>query len=167
MHHLKSRSLAVPFLAITVFAFSQTNNSPAGGRAGTTPPACCLENSTNTSSGPESIRLDSRQLLKLVKKQAPMLPPGGLGKSMLRGKVTVEVCIDQNGAVTAVRIIQGHPLAMGSAIDAVRRWRFIPYTIRGKAKCAAGRLTLKYDWSLKAHHGKGITKCPTMHSSSP
>ena len=148
---VKSSSLAILLAMITALAISGKHESSASGSSETMQGTCCPGNSTHdsdTSHAAKAVRLSSRQLLKLVAEKASMAPPGMLDPrtSHLRGKVTVEICIDQNGTVIEVRVIKGHPLAMASAIESVRRWTFMPYRIHGEAKCAVGRLTLKYDF---------------------
>jgi TonB family protein len=73
-----------------------------------------------------------------------------LHDSKLRGKVTVEVCIDELGRVTAVRGIKGHPFAVLSAVESVRDWSFMPYRQNGEARCAIGLITLDYDFRSEA-----------------
>jgi TonB-like protein len=94
----------------------------------------------------KAAQLHSHQLLKLVAKRTPLVPPSMLHNSELHGKVTVEVCIDQEGVVTEVRGVKGPPFAISSAVESVRNWSFVPYQSNGEAKDAVGLMTLKYDF---------------------
>jgi len=98
-----------------------------------------------------AVRLRSRRFLKLVVRQTAVTAPGMLGKSELHGTVTVEVCIDQTGAVAAVRAVRGHPIAVSSVIQSVRGWSFAPYKCHGRAKSAVGVLKVKYDFRARSH----------------
>ena len=94
----------------------------------------------------KAAQLHSHQLLKLVTKRTPLVPPNMLHNSELHGKVTVEVCIDQEGGVTEVRGVKGPPFAISSAVESVRNWSFVPYQSDGEVKDAVGLMTLKYDF---------------------
>jgi len=56
-------------------------------------------------------------------KVAPIYPE--LARKMnITGTVKVEVVVSPNGAVKEARVIGGHPVLAGSALDAVKKWRF-------------------------------------------
>lgn len=97
-----------------------------------------------------ALRLTARELSKLVAKRTPILPPGMLHNSELHGTVTVDVCIDQAGAVSAIRAVEGHPLAISPVIESVRGWSFVPYKHDGEARSVFGRLRVKYDFRAQA-----------------
>ena len=40
------------------------------------------------------------------------------------GKVKIEVTISPDGRVTSTKVVGGSPLLVGSAIDAIKKWRF-------------------------------------------
>jgi TonB family protein len=40
------------------------------------------------------------------------------------GKVKIEVTISAEGRVTSTKVVGGSPVLVGSALDAVKRWRF-------------------------------------------
>ena len=40
------------------------------------------------------------------------------------GKVKIEVTISADGRVTSTKVVGGSPVLVGSALDAVKRWRF-------------------------------------------
>ena len=44
----------------------------------------------------------------------------------IEGSVRLAVAVDRNGAVLAIRLIDGHPLLVKAAMDAVKQWRFLP-----------------------------------------
>lgn len=47
-------------------------------------------------------------------------------KMAIRGTVRVEVVVSPNGTVKDAKVIGGHPLLAGAALEAVRKWRFEP-----------------------------------------
>lgn len=47
-------------------------------------------------------------------------------KMELAGVVKIEVTVASNGTVKTARVVGGHPLLAGAALDAARKWRFEP-----------------------------------------
>jgi len=53
-----------------------------------------------------------------------------LAKKMnIGGTVKIEVVVAPNGTVKDARIVGGHPVLAGAALDAAKKWRFEPATI--------------------------------------
>jgi len=50
----------------------------------------------------------------------------------IEGTVTLEATISTSGAVKTLRAINGPRALRGAAIDAVRNWRYKPYSVDGK-----------------------------------
>jgi TonB family protein len=44
----------------------------------------------------------------------------------LSGVVKIEVTVAPNGSVKSARVVGGHPVLAGAALDAARKWRFEP-----------------------------------------
>jgi len=70
----------------------------------------------------------------------PMLDGG-----RLHGFVNVDIQIDARGNVACALAISGHPIAIASALSAVRTWRFKPFTQYAKAVPVFGHLVIAYD----------------------
>jgi TonB family protein len=50
-----------------------------------------------------------------------------LAKQMnVTGKVKIEATISPDGRVTSTKVVGGSPLLVGSALDAIKKWRFEP-----------------------------------------
>lgn len=47
-------------------------------------------------------------------------------KMELAGVVKIEVTVAPNGSVKSARVVGGHPVLAGAALDAARKWRFEP-----------------------------------------
>ena len=47
-------------------------------------------------------------------------------RARIQGVVILEVHIDEQGSVTDIELIRGHPLLNQAAIDAVRQWKYVP-----------------------------------------
>jgi protein TonB len=60
---------------------------------------------------------------KVKTRVVPDFPP--LARQMnVSGKVKIEVTISADGRVTGTKVVGGSPLLVGSALDAIKRWRF-------------------------------------------
>ena len=61
----------------------------------------------------------------VVQRIAPIYPE--LAKQMhLGGAVVLILSVEPDGTVSDVKALSGHPLLLQSAIDAVKRWKFVP-----------------------------------------
>ena len=49
-------------------------------------------------------------------------------KMSVSGTVKLTVSVSPTGSVTNVKVIGGHPLLVGAAVDAVKRFRYVPAT---------------------------------------
>jgi TonB family protein len=47
-------------------------------------------------------------------------------KMNISGTVKIEVVVSTNGAVKTARVVGGHPVLAGAALDAAKKWRFEP-----------------------------------------
>ncbi len=75
---------------------------------------------------PQRVRVggnvQSARLLNMVR---PVYPP--LAKqARIQGTVRLQAIIDKSGNVVQLEILQGHPLLVQAALDAVRQWRYQP-----------------------------------------
>jgi protein TonB len=62
----------------------------------------------------------------------PIYPPEAKIEG-IAGPVTVELTIDKQGVPRTVRVKKGDPLLAQAVSTAIRRWRWAPYTLNGKA----------------------------------
>lgn len=66
----------------------------------------------------------------LVHQVKPMYPPLAR-QARIQGAVVVQAIIGKDGTVENLRLISGHPMLAPAAIEAVRQWRYRPYTLNG------------------------------------
>ncbi|HEU4507237.1 MAG TPA: energy transducer TonB [Pyrinomonadaceae bacterium] len=90
--------------------------------------------------------LTSEELMERVLEQEPIERPGPLGRNNLRGVVRIRVLINKHGKVICAQGVDGHPMAIGPAIHAVRKWTFKAFNLDGKRKSVVGVLELPYDF---------------------
>jgi len=91
------------------------------------------------------IWLDSRAFMGLAQKSVPMQIPG-LMDGHMKGSVSLLLAVGASGEPQCMRVLKGHPLALASAIEALRQWRFRPYFLSGKPRPVVGEITLEYDF---------------------
>ena len=60
------------------------------------------------------------------------------------GHVEVEATVAADGTVEAVRVVTGNPLLTASAVNAVKRWKFTPFTVNGEAVKAVAALNFDF-----------------------
>jgi protein TonB len=51
----------------------------------------------------------------------------------IEGPVELEAVVTESGAVEKVNIVSGNPMLTRPAADAVKKWKFSPFTADGKA----------------------------------
>lgn len=68
---------------------------------------------------------------QLVYRAAPTYPPLAR-QARIQGTVMVRITINQSGEVRDVQLVSGHPMLAPAAVDAIRKWRYVPYEIDGR-----------------------------------
>jgi TonB family protein len=63
----------------------------------------------------------------------------------VQGQVVLQAVVSKKGTVDHLNVIQGPRLLRGAAIDAVKTWRYRPYTINGRAVEAATIVTVEFN----------------------
>ncbi len=72
----------------------------------------------------------SVQMLKAVDMVKPAYPAEAKQQS-LSGTVRLQALISKTGEVAAVRVLEGAPMLVGAAVDAVRQWKYQPTNVEG------------------------------------
>ncbi len=60
---------------------------------------------------------------KLVKKVIPVYPQNAK-QYQITGAVKLEVTVGADGSVRSTKVVAGHPLLTGAAVEAVSRWKY-------------------------------------------
>jgi TonB family protein len=79
----------------------------------------------------------------LTEKVAPEYPPLARA-ARVTGVVIIEIVVGTDGHVSAARIISGHPLLQGAAMDAIRQWVFSPFIQNGQPTEVVSAVTLNF-----------------------
>ena len=93
----------------------------------------------------DSIRIGGNvQESKLIRKVEPIYPELAK-KARVQGKVTLKITVDEEGNVTDVSVIEGHPLLDDAAINAVRQWKYSPTFLNGKPVSVMATVTVLFN----------------------
>lgn len=104
---------AAPLLFIAVFAQDTPPTSPPAPK----PPM--LRVSSGVAEG------------NLIHRVNPVYPPQAKSRN-LSGDVSLEAVIDREGRVTQLVAVSGSPLFAKAAMDAVRKWKYRPWMLKGE-----------------------------------
>lgn len=74
----------------------------------------------------------------------PLHPPCCSKGLNLTGTVELQVGFDTEGKVVCAEAVQGQPLAIQSAMQSVKQWKFRPYELGGEAHAAFGQIVVRY-----------------------
>lgn len=78
----------------------------------------------------------------------------------LEGYVHIGILVDESGQVSCAQVVSGHPIIVGSAIEAARHWKFRPATQNGRKVAFYGVLAFHYSTS---EHVKKSGSCLEAH----
>ena len=79
----------------------------------------------------------------LIKRVQPRYPQAALA-SHAEGSVQLEATISQDGSVVNPRVLSGDPLLAGAALEAVRKWRYKPYSLDGNPVEIQTQITVNF-----------------------
>jgi len=112
--------------------------------ASTTPDASGNKPAEAAMSAIEPVNLPESAARELVAQPVDPEYPAAAKASGQRGSVVLQVLIGRDGAVQDVKFLQGSLLFARVAIDAVRQWRFKPYSMNGRAVSVQSVITLNF-----------------------
>jgi protein TonB len=90
------------------------------------------------------VRLTSRLTQGRVLRKVEPLYPEIAKRARIQGQVQVQIDISETGAVTNVTLLSGHPLLREAAMQAAKKWLFIPTELNGRPVRAIGVLTFNF-----------------------
>jgi periplasmic protein TonB len=73
-------------------------------------------------------RISDSLLLSRVEPRYPAIAVTG----RVQGEVLLAAVIDRDGRIVNLRVVSGHPMLAGAALDAVRQWRYRPTLLNGQ-----------------------------------
>jgi protein TonB len=112
--------------------------------ASTTPEASGNKPMEAAMSSIEPVNLPEAVAMSLLAEPVDAVYPDTAKASAQRGSVVLQVLIGRDGAVQDAKFLQGSLVFARAAIDAVRQWRFKPYTMNGRAVSVQSLITLNF-----------------------
>jgi len=83
------------------------------------------------------------QQAKLLFKTRPTYPPLAV-KARVSGAVILEVVVDEEGNVSDIKILKGHPLLNEAALSAVQQWKYSPTILNGEPVSVIATVTIVF-----------------------
>lgn len=65
-------------------------------------------------------------------------------EARIRGTVRLRAIVSKNGTIENLSVLSGHAMLVGSAIEAVRRWRYRPYLLNGEPVEVETEITVNF-----------------------
>jgi TonB family protein len=62
----------------------------------------------------------------------------------IEGKIVLDAVVMEDGTVSSLKVIEGQPVFIPSAIEAVKQWRYKPFVLDGKAVKSPMRITVDF-----------------------
>jgi TonB family protein len=79
----------------------------------------------------------------LVHKVQPVYPAEAR-RMHVQGNVVIDAVVTPQGQVDNLKLVSGDPMLAQAAIDAVRRWRYTPYSLNGQPIPKETRITISF-----------------------
>jgi len=93
---------------------------------------------------PKVVRVFSElQESKLIYRVNPVYPALAI-KMHVSGKVVLAAVINEEGSVTDLRVLSGHPLLKQSAVEAVSQWKYLPTILNGEPVSVSALVTVVF-----------------------
>ena len=82
----------------------------------------------------------------LIYRVQPIYPPLARA-ARIQGPVHLRAIISRTGTIENLQALEGHPMLVGAAIDAVRQWRYRPYILNDEAVEVETQITVNFSLS--------------------
>ena len=89
------------------------------------------------------IRVATLEQSKLIYKVNPVYPPLAV-KAHVQGNVILEAIVDEEGSVSTLKVLSGHPLLVDAALQAVRQWKYSPTVLNGEPVSIIATVTVVF-----------------------
>ncbi len=83
------------------------------------------------------------QEAKLIRKVPPAYPDLAL-RARISGDVSLEVTVDEEGNVTDIKVLSGHPLLIDETVRAVRQWKYSPTLLNSEPVPVMATVTVSF-----------------------
>jgi len=115
---------------VSTLRLSLAPGVPFGGVAN--PPTPAPATAASDPSAPKRIRVGGNvQQMMLVEQPRPIYPPEAK-QARIQGVVRFDAIIAKDGTVASLTVVNGHPLLVVAALEAVKRWVYKPTLLNGE-----------------------------------
>ncbi len=83
------------------------------------------------------------QQSKLLVKVTPEYPELAR-RARISGHVVMEIQVDEDGSITDIKVLSGHPLLVDAALKAARQWRYSPTLLNGEPVPVIATVTMVF-----------------------
>ncbi len=92
----------------------------------------------------EEVHVSQAEAMKAATSKAEPAYPAIAKQLHLEGNVQVEAHITEAGTVESVKPLTGNAVLMNAAVEAMKRWKFTPFTADGKPVRAVADVSFKF-----------------------
>ena len=92
----------------------------------------------------EPVTLPESSAWSLLAQPVDPVYPDAAKAAGQRGSVVLQLLIGRDGTVQDAKVLQGSLVFARAAIDAVKQWRFKPYSLNGRAVSVQSAITLNF-----------------------
>ena len=82
----------------------------------------------------------------LIRKVNPSYPALAR-QARIQGTVLLQAVISKDGSIEGLKVLSGHPMLTGSAIEAVKQWKYKPYILNGEPVEVDTQITVNFTLS--------------------
>jgi len=104
--------------------------------------ATAATRAASTAAASDSVA-DETSPTRLLHRVEPEYPAEAAAQHV-QGVVTLDVQIGEEGAVHNIAVVDGNPLLVEAAVQAVRQWRYQPYAVDGRPVGMQTRVTIRF-----------------------
>ena len=79
----------------------------------------------------------------LIQRVQPLYPPLAR-QARIQGQVILRAVIRRDGMIENLQVLSGHPMLVQAAIDAVKQWRYRPYSLNGEPVEVETQVTVNF-----------------------
>ena len=149
MGAIRPSLLLLMTMALTAFG-SANDVRPLNSHTSTThqplyfPSSCTTERPLYARRNGRPILLDTNSLLRGATHCEPPEMPSLSRQLGIGGYVSVDVLVNDKGNVSCVQTVRGHAMLVSSAIDASKKWTFVPKRQKGKEVWFYGQIRFQF-----------------------
>lgn len=93
---------------------------------------------------PKRVRISSGVANSLLRHNVDPEYPWEARQRHITGDVLLWIVIDKSGNVASIRVEKGAPILVDAAVEAVKRWKYRPFVLKGEPVEAESTILIKF-----------------------